>query len=590
MEDGTNYYHMNYGWGGSYDGWYAVDDLYGSENPMAEQMWLNIEPGADYEDGTASPLGNIKAGRGVAMGDYDGDGDVDIYLANDDPNKLFRNNGDGTFTDVTAPPVGNVLGGHGVAWADYDNDGDLDLYLANSLDANRLFRNDGGDVFTDATSGPLGDTGDGRGVAWGDYDNDGNVDLYVVNYGGQNKLLRNEGDGTFTDATTSPVDAGTTDGYAASWGDVDDDGDLDLYVVNDGGNYLFRNDGGVFVDVTAGPLGDGGDGRGVAWGDYDNDGDLDLYLANNGTGNALMRNDGSLTFADVTGGVALGDTGAGRGVGWADFDLDGDLDIYYANYGGENNLVKNKGGDEFQVVTTEPLGDSGAGVGLAWGDVDADGDLDIYHSRDGESNILFRNEYHQGNHWLQVKLVGTVSNGAGIGARVRVVSGGGAQIREISGGGGLYSQNSLHASFGLGEVDVVDSLQVSWPSGEYQETTLVSADTLITMVEPDDQSGAGEVAGTSTRVLLYANRPNPFTTATTLRYELPRAASVSLGIYDVEGRLVRELVSGQPQPAGPYSYRWDGRNQAGRAVVSGVYFYRLQTDRETLTRRMVVLR
>jgi len=439
---------------------------------------------AQFVDATSGPLGDIGDNSGVAWGDYDNDGDLDLYIANESStNKLFRNDGGGTFVDVTSSPLGDAGDGRGVAWGDYDNDGDLDLYLANENQGNKLFRNDGGGTFVDVTSAPLDDTGNSRGVAWGDYDNDGDLDLYLANYGQANKLFRNDGGGTFVDATSGPLgDAGVSSGVA--WGDYDNDGDLDLYLANNHqANKLLRNDGGgTFVDATSGPLGDTDSGWGVAWGDYDNDGDLDLYLAKTLQANKLFRNDGGGTFADATSGP-LGDTGTSFGVAWGDYDNDGDLDLYIVNSGEANKLLSNDGGGTFVDATSSPLDNADGGRSVAWGDYDNDGDLDIYLTNFGQANKLFRNEAAAGQHWLQVKLRGTTSNRSGIGARVKVVTGGVSRIREISGGSGYLSQDAMVASFGLGTAAEIDLVEVRWPGGNTEQYIDVTVDQKITLVE-----------------------------------------------------------------------------------------------------------
>jgi hypothetical protein len=430
------------------------------------------------------------------------------------------------FIDATTFPLADVGGGMGVAWGDYDNDGDLDLYLVNFRSANKLFQNDGVGGFTDATGGlPLGDTGDGFGMAWGDYDNDGHLDLFVANNGG-NKLFRNDGVGGFTDVTSGPL-GGTVGDRGVAWGDYDNDGDLDLYLANavsgESNNKLFRNDGaGGFTDVTSGPLGGNTySSGGVAWGDYDNDGDLDLYLANNGT-NQLLRNSGppGFTFTDVTSGPVGDDIGVGQGVAWGDYDNDGDLDLYVVNAGtgfAGDKLLRNDGGGVFSDATSGPLGDFGDdGVGVAWGDYDNDGDLDLYVANDG-ANKLFQNEVPVGNHWLHIDLVGVISNRSGIGARVRLVAGGVSQIREVSGGSGFLSQNSLTVEFGVGSATVVDLLEVTWPSGIVQALTGVSVDQRLeveeantpvgtsVVVTPADQTGATPVTVTFAGVDVSGN-------------------------------------------------------------------------------------
>lgn len=592
METGTNYIHLNYGWGGSHDDWYAVDNLYcpwAGCDPMVEYMLCGIEPGADYIDATTGPLGGSDDTYGVAWGDYDGDGDPDIYIANSGTaNKLLRNDGGGVFVDVTSGPLGDMGSGRAAAWADYDNDGDLDLYLTNtSLQANKLFRNDGGGTFADVTIPLLGDMGNGEGAAWADYDKDGLVDLYVVNNGGANRLFRNTGGGVFVDATAGPLgDVGN--GYGVAWGDYDNDGDPDIYLANNGANKLFRNDAGLFTDATAAPLNNGDDGRGVAWGDYDNDGDLDLHLANNGSSDKLFRNDGPGTFVDVTT-SPLDNSGAGYGVGWGDYDNDGYLDIYLARSGVNNRMFRNRGDGTFNNVTVDPVNDGGDGRGIGWADYDGDGRTDIYIGNSGGSNTLLHNEYQKQTSWLKVKLVGVYSNAAGIGARVRIVAGGSSQIREISGGSGYCSQNSLVAEFGLGTETTVDSLLVYWPSGVVTDTLAVAANQVIEIVEMDI-SGIGEIAAAQPGFELFPSYPNPFGRSTLIRYALPQPEKVSLRVYDVAGRVVRVLVDSATPQVGEQAVGWDGKNDEGSMVASGVYFYRLEAGKHSKTRRMVFLR
>lgn len=299
---------------------------------------------------------------GQAWGDYDRDGWVDLFVTgNLDPNVLYHNEGDGSFSvsahsKQLSPP--DVASG-GATWADYNNDGWLDLYIVN-FGANRLFRNDGGAGFTDVTLGAgVGDTGKGTSAGWGDYDSDGWLDLYVTNWScypecdpvdftaQQDRLYHNNGDGSFTDVTLTLDYALTLGaGFAPAFLDYDGDGDQDIYVVNDKmqnaiGNVLFRNDGagcGHWCWTDAADE-SGTDllinGMGIDAADYDNDGDLDLYITDMVYTMYLLRNDsGDFRSRAHSAGVAINlgpDSGVGWGAAFFDFDNDGWQDLYVAS-------------------------------------------------------------------------------------------------------------------------------------------------------------------------------------------------------------------------------------------------------------------
>lgn len=274
-------------------------DVYVTNFTRDEQDFLYQNNGSSF----SILLPNTVKGNPLwaSWGDFDLDGNLDFYLARfNNENLLFKNNGNGTFSNVTSTAgVGDVRDSERAVWVDYDNDGDPDLYVVNLYQENILFKNNGDNTFTEA-SGPagIGSAGLGRHATWGDYDNDGDSDLFVANIGA-NVLYSNDGDGTFTRITGSVVEQTTASwvSWMAGWSDFNLDGDADLFVASGAESSagerrsLFANNGdGTFTDVSAAPFTVSDSTSGSAWGDYDNDGDEDLYLLNYGP-DSFFRND-----------------------------------------------------------------------------------------------------------------------------------------------------------------------------------------------------------------------------------------------------------------------------------------------------------
>ncbi len=483
------------------------------EQPSLESIPFSAAPssGGKYPFAIANRQAGVQAARlgedrviGQAWGDYDADGWLDLYVTDSrGPNKLFRNRGDGTFE---LSPLSNQVAlpqslSSGAVFADYDNDGWPDLYVLNRNQPNVLFRNQAGTGFVDVTGQTgVGDPGDGRTASWGDFDQDGFLDLYVANwscypdcgrptYGDSDRLYRNNRDGTFTDVThylTSKVQGA---GFVASFVDYDDDGDLDIYLINDEfinpvGNALWRNDGPgcagwCFTDISPQARADTRlMGMGLAAADYDNDLDLDFYFSNAGP-MALLLNQGDGTFVDVASqaGVDL----AGNGVGWGavafDYDNDGDLDIYQALSAmlpeGQpvNVLFRNNGDGTFQKV--EPLGPGhdGKTLGVAYADYDNDGWVDLVIGDFTSGYTLFRNQMgaRSDNQSVAFKLIGRAPvNRDAIGARLTLyTTDGRTQVREVQSGASLGAGNALTLYFGLGQAEI-DRLEIRWPDGTRQ--------------------------------------------------------------------------------------------------------------------------
>ncbi|NKB67428.1 MAG: tetratricopeptide repeat protein [Candidatus Latescibacteria bacterium] len=479
--------------------------------PTRPPQWRDGAPGLglDRRDG----------GMGSAWSDCDGDGDLDLFAAGArQPVALYRNQ-KGRFTEATSQSglvgegaIGNVFG-------DFDNDGDPDLYLARNGwmggAPNSLWRNEGDCSFVDISQeAGVDDGGSSLAAAWADLDLDGHLDLVVTNGingdGSPDRLYHGDGNGTFAEVgAAAGLQPGPTAGLAL--GDYDNDGDQDLYLARFKRlNAFYRNDSQIdtlrFQDISREsraqvPLG-------AYWPlffDFDNDGDLDLFCSEMSDYNlalysrsegrnrfdrhrpALFRNDGDGTFTDWTYKAGLGRSLGTTEANVADVDGDGFMDIYLSNGGAEMNrlepdvLLLNRGDGTF--AAGDIWDQLGKGHGSAFGDFDGDGDPDLYLPIGGVypgevwANKLWRNEY--GGHWLTLRLVGTYSNRDALGSRVRVRAEGRDRYYQVSSRGG----NSLQLDVGVGTAQIIEEIEVRWPTGAVQVLRNVEADQVLVMEE-----------------------------------------------------------------------------------------------------------
>lgn len=498
-----------------------------------------------HESETLAPIG---AGAAWVDVDGDGDDDLYAVQATGCNRLFLNEGTGSFIEVAGAAGADDCAGvAHGVGAADYDNDGDQDLFVTN-YGQNRLFRNlsvenatlEYSDVTVDAGMGDDGGHNSSSAV-WGDYDKDGLLDLFVGNHSvfpivvvgpscHADYLWHNEGDGTFTDvASATGVGLSGELGrpgcaLAAVWSDYDNDGDSDLVVqndfgkINDVGNRLFRNDGAdgaggwIFADQSAeAAFGIEQAGMGIAVGDLDRDGYFDYYMADRGS-NELMYNNGDGTFDEIAAAagveandveIYLGNGLVSWGDGFFDLDLDGWEEIVVANGGAPrdkwpygmfgsdyidlnpNYVYRNLGNGTFAELH-EPLGVTLEGYyrTAVFTDYDDDGDVDIYFGNMDGVNAFYQNDLPTNNNWLKVKVVGTVGNRDGVGARINLDAAGATQIREIRAGSGFLSRDSLTGHFGLGTADTVDRLTVTFLSGlRYEFVDLAAAQT-VEVVEP----------------------------------------------------------------------------------------------------------
>lgn len=475
-----------------------------------------------------------------AWGDFDGDGDLDLYVSGcDSYGALYRNDG-GRFTDVSREAgLFHAQSGFSATFADYDNDGLPDLYVGrdgwNGQAPNSLYHNNGDGTFTDRTrSAGLGDTGSTFVHAWSDVDRDGDIDLYLANGitggGDTNALYVNNGDGTFTDATASAglSERRGTRTIGAAFGDYNGDAWPDLFV---SGHYtrnrLYRNRGnGTFEEVAAAAGVDGESQQGTGYVtlfiDYDNDlkpdilrtsladwlstlsalsGDMARRSPRYGRtviekfAPKLYRNRGGGRFEDLSTPAGLATPIGIMGANSGDLNNDGWIDLYFGTGDPEVDRLEPDrfflgGPDGFMDATfTTGLGNVGKGHGVTMVDLEGDGDLDMYVPEGGFvhgdpwPNALYLNEVPAGNHWLHLDLVGVASNRDALDTLVVVSAGGRRQMREVKNGEGFGSSNSPTVEFGLGRASVVESLTVRWPSGKVQEFSDLAPDRRLLLVE-----------------------------------------------------------------------------------------------------------
>ena len=536
----------------------VLSHILSAQQPNAAVTFSNVavQAGINFKhENGASPQKFMPEtmSAGALIFDYDSDGWPDVFLVNGGSfvdrkvaaaarHRLYRNNGNGTFTDKT-PTSGIAVSdfGMGACSADYDNDGWADLYLT-GVGSNKLYRNNGNATFTDVTS-KTGAGGTGlwsSSCAFADIDNDGDVDLFVTNYvdftPDNNKyctaaagvrtychpnvfkslpdiLYRNNGDGTFSDISKEAGIYRTDGNGLVVFGDYDNDGWTDIYVANDSvPNFLFHNKGkGVFEEVgfragvAVGAEGRPLAGMGTDFADINGDGQLDLFVTNLAKEtHSLYRNQGKGQFANVTFESGLGQATlpfVGFGAAFLDYDNDMDLDLAIANgdiidnvtlfndsttHEQRNLLMQNDGSGKFHDVG--PASAPGFALKkvsrtLAVGDLDNDGDLDILIGNNGQTADLLRNDGGNRNNSILIRAVGSKTNRDGIGAVLKLTVGAKVLMRHIKAGSSYQGQNDLRVHFGLAGAPQADSLEILWPGGNTETVQAIKANQIVTVTE-----------------------------------------------------------------------------------------------------------
>jgi hypothetical protein len=504
--------------------------------------------------------------RSVNFVDVNDDGWDDLFISNGpadgDNNFLYMNNGDGTFTAVAGDDIVSTSDPYdGAAFADYDNDGDLDCIVVTWWNKkNHVFKNNGNGTFTeDVTIAPATVNTYSETAAWGDYDLDGWVDLYVTNSDGdfKNLLYHNNQDGTFTKISTGIQSTESNTSRGTTWIDYDLDGDADLYVANELSepNDMYRNDGnGSFTKITTGPqVSDAKSTMTASWGDIDNDGDPDLFTGNSGNftsqKNQLFMNNGDGSFTEVTAGDVVTDSKCTFSSAFEDYDNDGDLDLAVSNgfCNGSilNFLYQNDGTGVFtRDMTSIADLSTPCSYGCAFGDVNNDGFPDLAfatcdndNSGSDPDDIFYMNNGN-GNHWLKIKLEGSNVNSSAIGAKVKIrsiINGNVVwQYREVTTQSGYCSQNSMNVHFGLGNAATADTLIIIFPGGK---------DTTITNLAPDQQLFVkeGNLTGIESPSAYASIKcfPNPVEDFFTMEINCLRSELVSFRLMSAAGNVSR---------------------------------------------------
>ena len=545
--------------------------------------------------GAGYPYGFIDLGAGISFYDYNNDGWDDITIAgsNEFDFKFLKNLG-GSYQLENLGIDNNDYHTKQVIWVDFDNDGDNDFFSASFHDISRLYRNEGNGTFTDITiaAGFPGVNYEVYGASWGDYNNDGFLDVFLSVRDDiiPNLLYKNNGDGTFSNVT---IEAGLeTIGYmsfCSVFFDFNNDGFQDIFVANDKydfENLLYKNNGDGTFDNVSGPSGTGivMDAMSATIGDYNNDGWMDLYVTNSFPGpigevqgNVFFKNNGDGTFTNIAASTGTNFDSFGWGAVFLDADNDSRSDLYVSGSDdGTNGLSSafyyNNGSGTFTIPSNIGFEeDTRESYSNAIGDVDNDGYPEIIVLNNNyENSFLWKNLTPHDNNWLKVKLQGVQSNRMGVGSLIEISSGGEIQYNYTLCGEGYLGQNSAFEFFGLGNNTIVDYVKVTWLSGSIDYLENVSINQELTIVE-----GSSPLSINDHETMVFRIYPNP--TTKVLFVEKNNSDEATIFIYTITGKKV-------------YSHYF--RNQVVELPLdelsSGTYIVKIISEKNSTEEKLII--
>jgi len=544
---------------------------------------------------------------GMVWADFNNDNFPDLFTTNNDSNTgknnfLYMNNGDGTFEKVTEGLVVNDGGSsYAATVAEFGYSRQKYLFVANHNENNFLYLCNEEGTFEKITEGVVvTDGGKSVGCSFADYDRDGLLDLYVVNRDQKNFLYKGFGQEYFEKITSGEIANDIANSSGCAWADYDNDKYPDLYVANSGSaSCLYHNNqNGTFTKVEEEPFtSDISSCSGASWGDADNDGDLDLFVSTGQLGmyeNWFYLNNGDGSFTRITDSPLVNEANWTSGSAWGDYDKDGDLDLAVGGYDGNNLLFNNDGSGNFEKVEdNEFVNDGSYTEGLAWADYDDDGDLDIFTAKNnyfGGNNSLFINEGNN-NNWLKIKLIrGSLAwfeylIGSRIYVYATIYGQQVTQMRELSTqtGGGQGGQNEIIQFFGLGDAAIVDSLVVLWDYDlKYVEGPVgvnQNREVYLEFIGVDElETGLPET------IKIY---PNPASQQITIETSVENKSDCSISIFDLNGRLINKIYNGILS-ADQHKLTWDLKTQTGTRVNPGVYFCRYVIDDNVGSKKIII--